>query len=216
MTQPIRILITDDHKIVRKGLRAMLESEPDFDVVGEASNGDEAVSQVRALQPDVILMDLLMPHKDGLQAILEIKQEYPDARILVLTSFIDDEKIIKAVKAGALGYLPKDTSPANLFSAIQTVFEGGASLDPIVALKLMQGLHGDQEKEPLTSRESEVLQLVAQGISNREVAAKLVISERTVGTHVSSILSKLNLSNRVQLTLYALRMGMVSKDDEYP
>ena len=115
MTQPIRILITDDHKIVRKGLRAMLESEPDFDVVGEASNGDEAVSQVRALQPDVILLDLLMPHKDGLQAILEIKQEYPDARILVLTSFIDDEKIIKAVNAKAFYKANLDQFPTRLF-----------------------------------------------------------------------------------------------------
>ena len=206
--QPICILIVDDHKIVRKGLRAMLESEAEFEVVGEAANGSEAVSQVQALKPDVILMDLIMPHSDGLEAIIEIKQKNPQSNIMVLTSFVDDEKIIKAIKAGALGYLPKDVSPEVLFEGIRMVQRGEPYLAPIAAHKLITGLH-DSTIESLTSREIEVLKLVAQGLTNKEIAKELVISERTVGTHVSAILGKLSLSNRVHLALYAIRKGWV-------
>lgn len=210
MTQPIRILIVDDHKIVRKGLRAMLDSETGFDVIGEATNGREAISQVREMKPDVILMDLVMPQTDidGQEAIKKIKKEHTQTHVLVLTSFIDDEKIIKAIKAGALGYLPKDTSPETLFEGIRTVQRGEPFLAPVAALKLVQGLHDDQE-DHLTPREMEVLKQVACGLTNQEIASELVISERTVGTHVSAMLGKLHLSNRVQLALYAIRKNLV-------
>ena len=204
--QPVRILIVDDHEIVRKGLRAMLESELDFKVVGEAANGSEAVFQAQEVKPDVILMDLMMPHSDGLEAINEIKQKNPRSNIMVLTSFVDDEKTIKAIKAGALGYLLKDVSPEVLFEGIRMVQKGEPYLDPIAERKLIRGLR-DPNLGYLTPREIEVLKLVAQGMTNKEIALELVISERTVGTHVSAMLSKLRLSNRVHLALYAIRKG---------
>jgi len=204
--QPVRILIVDDHEIVRKGLRAMLESELEFKVVGEAANGSEAVFQAQAVKPDVILMDLMMPHSDGWEAINEIKQKNPRSNIMVLTSFVDDEKTIKAIKAGALGYLLKDVSPEVLFEGIRMVQKGEPYLDPIAERKLIRGLR-DPNLGSLTPREIEVLKLVAQGMTNKEIALELVISERTVGTHVSAMLSKLRLSNRVHLALYAIRKG---------
>jgi len=214
MTEPIRILIVEDHAIVRKGLYALLDAKPGVEVIGEAANGDEAVRKARALRPDVILLDLVMPHKDGIAAIREIKQEQPDARILVLTSFAEDEKVFAAIKAGALGYLLKDSMPEELLQAIQAVREGKPSLDPMIAFKLVQELDQPSNlpptEEPLTPREAEVLELVAQGLSNREIARRLVISERTVGQHVGHILTKLHLANRTQAALYALRRGLAS------
>ncbi|MBC8263419.1 MAG: response regulator transcription factor [Anaerolineales bacterium] len=212
----IRILIADDHTIVRKGLCALIGSEPGFEVCGEAANGDEAVHKARTLKPDVILLDLVMPHKDGIAAIREIKQESPDARILVLTSFAEDKRIFGAIKAGALGYLLKDSSPDELLQAIQAVYRGEPALDSTIALKLIRELREPSDlpptEEPLTAREVEVLKLVAQGLSDQEIAAKLVVNRRTVSYHISNILTKLHLANRTQAALYALREGLAGLD----
>jgi NarL family two-component system response regulator LiaR len=215
--EPIRILITDDHAVVREGLRALIGIQPEMEVVGEAEDGNGAVEMARSLQPDVILLDLVMPNKSGIEAIQEIKGENPDAHILVLTSFADDAQVFPAIKAGALGYLLKDSSPQELLSAIRDVHHGKPSLHPNIALKVIQELNRPAQdlpptEEPLTDRELDVLSLVAKGLSNLEISEKLVISERTVGTHVSNILDKLHLANRTQAALYALRKGIASLD----
>jgi NarL family two-component system response regulator LiaR len=216
MTNTIRILIADDHAVVREGLRALIDTEPGMEVVGEAADGDEAVQKARSLQPDVILLDLVMPRKGGIEAIGEIKQDDPDARILVLTSFAEDEKVFSAVKSGALGYLLKDASPQELLHAIREVHRGEPSMQPAIAHKVMRELQRASNlpptEEPLTERELEVLRLVAQGLPNQEIAGKLFISERTVRAHVSNILSKLHLANRTQAALYAVREGLASLD----
>ena len=218
MTESIRILIADDHAIVREGLRALIDAKPDMEIVGEAADGIEAVLKTRSLQPDVILLDLVMPRMDGIEAIREIKQENPNARILVITSFAEDEKVFPAIKAGALGYLLKDSSPQELLHAIRDVYQGWSSLHPTIALKLIRELSRPSDlpptEKPLTEREVEVLRLVAQGLTNQEIAEKLVISERTVGTHVSNILEKLHLANRTQAALYALREGLASLESD--
>jgi len=217
MTKPIRIFVADDHAIIRKGIRAMLESVPDIELVGEAVNGREAVSGVAKLRPDVILMDLVMPEMDGIEAIRHIKAQQPQARILVLTTFAGEDKIFPAIKAGALGYHLKDASPEELVQAIRQVYRGQPSLHPIIARKVLQELASPAAErpptpEPLTQREVEVLQLVAQGLDNQQIADKLVISEATVRTHVSNILGKLQLASRTQAVLYALREGLASLD----
>jgi NarL family two-component system response regulator LiaR len=213
---PIRILVTDDHAVVREGLRALIGTEPGMELAGEAADGAEAVAKVRSLHPDVILLDLVMPRMGGLEAIAAIKQDDPDARILVLTSFDEDEKVFQAIKSGALGYLLKDASPHELLRAIREVHRGEPSMQPTIAHKVMRELHRTSNlpptEEPLTAREVEVLKLVAEGLSNQEIADRLVISERTVRTHVSNILSKLYLANRTQAALYALREGLASLD----
>ncbi len=213
-TDSIRILIADDHAVVREGLRALIETEPGLELVDEAEDGVEAVLKARSLQPDVILLDLVMPRLDGIAAIGEIKRENPAARILVLTSFAEEEKVFSAIKAGALGYLLKNASPERLLSAIREVHQGEPSMSPDVAIKLMRELQRASDlpptQEPLTEREVEVLKLVAQGLSNQEIAEMLVIGERTVRTHVSNILGKLHLANRTQAALYALREGLAS------
>lgn len=214
----IRVLLADDHDVVRRGLQALLETEGDIEIVGEAMDGVEAVLKARSLRPDVILLDLQMPRKNGIEVIDEIKQENPEARILVLTSFSDDEKVFSAIKAGALGYLLKETSPSELLQAVRDVYIGESSLHPAIARKLIRELNRPstlpQSDEPLTEREVEVLVNVAQGLSNQEIADHLVISERTVRTHVSNILSKLQLANRTQAALYALKEGLTSLDDK--
>jgi NarL family two-component system response regulator LiaR len=217
MTETIRILIADDHAIVREGLRALISTKPDMELVGEAADGVEAVLKARSLRPDVILLDLVMPRKDGIEAIGEIKGENPEARILVLTSFAEDHKVFPAIQAGALGYLLKDSSPQELLKAIREVYQGESSLHPTIARKLIRELHRPPgslppTEEPLTEREMEVLSLVARGLSNQEIADRLVVSERTVRTHVSNILGKLHLANRTQAALYAVREGLVSPD----
>ena len=213
MSETIRILITDDHAIVRKGLHTLVESEPGMQVVGEAADGIEAVSKARSLDPDVILMDMMMPQMDGLEAIGEIIKENPGARILVITSFAEDDKVFPAIKAGALGYLLKDSSPDELIQAIYAVHRGEPSLHPSIALKVIRELNRPSElpptEDPLTTREVEVLKLVARGLTNQEIAKTLVISERTVGNHIGNILSKLHLANRTQAALFALREGLV-------
>ncbi len=212
MSGPIRVLIADDHPVVREGLRALLETRPDLELVGQAADGLEAVEKARTLRPDVILMDVVMPRLDGIGAIQEIKRHDPSARILVLTSFAEDERIFPAIKAGALGYLLKDSAPQDLIQAIRNVYEGRASVHPTVALRLIRELNQPSglppTEEPLTAREVEILILLAKGLSNHQIAERLVISERTVSTHVSNILGKLHLANRTQAALYALREGL--------
>lgn len=210
--ESIRILIADDHAIVRKGLRTLITHEPGLELVAEASNGLEAIDLARQHQPDVILMDLVMSKMDGITAIRAIKGEFADVRILVLTSFAEDDKVFPAIKAGALGYLLKDSTPEQLIEAIREVYRGEPSLHPRIAIKVMEELNRPPDlpptNSPLTAREVEVLRLVAQGLDDREIAARLVISEWTVRTHVRNILNKLHLANRLQAALYALREGL--------
>lgn len=217
MSETIRVLIADDHTVVRGGLIALLEDVEGIEVVAEAADGQEAILKARAVKPDVILMDLAMPRKTGIEAIEEIKHENPNARIVVLTSYSDDDKVFAAIKAGALGYLLKETSTQDLLQAIRDVYHGESSLHPAIARKLIRELNRPTtlppSDEPLTDREAEVLILVARGLSNQDIADKLVISERTVRTHVSNILSKLQLANRTQAALYALKEGLTSLDE---
>jgi NarL family two-component system response regulator LiaR len=212
---PIRVLIADDHAVVRQGLRAFLDLQEDIDVVGEATNGVEAVEQTRQLLPDVVLMDLVMPEMDGIEATRKIRALSPRTQVIVLTSFAEDEKVFPSIKAGALGYLLKDVSPADLVKAIQAAHRGEAQLHPEIARKLMDEF-STRAREPipddLTARELEVLRLIARGQSNRQIAEQLVISEKTVKTHVSNILSKLHLADRTQAAIYALRKGLVPEE----
>lgn len=216
MSEPIRVFLADDHAVVREGLVALIETETDMEVVGTGENGEEAVRRVLHIQPDVTLLDLHMPRKTGLEAITEIKEALPDARILVLTSFGDDEHVFSAIKSGALGYLLKDTPPHELIRAIRNVYEGKSALHPDIALKVIRELNKPADlpptEDPLTEREVEVLKHVARGLSNDEIADTLVVSERTVRTHVSNILGKLHLANRTQAALYALREGISTLD----
>ena len=218
MEKPIRILIADDHRLVRQGIEALLTVKGGIEVVGHAENGARAVELAQSLRPDIILMDLMMPVKNGIEATREIKNDNPDARILIITSFAEDDNVYKAVKAGALGYLLKDSSPQELLQAIHDVCQGRMSLHPSIATKLMEDLNrpleGKITEEPLTDREFEVIILVAKGQSNQDIAEKLVVSERTVGAHVSNILGKLHLANRTQAALYALREGYTDLTQE--
>ncbi len=214
----IRVLVVDDHTIVRKGICALLGTRADMQVVGEASDGRQAIAQADALHPDVILMDLVMPGLDGIEAIQQIVAQHPEVRILVLTSFATDDKVFPAIKAGALGYLLKDSGPEDLVQAIRQVSRGESSLHPAIARRVLQELTHPSDRpptlDPLTEREVEVLRLIAQGLENRDIAERLVISGTTVRTHVSNILSKLHLASRTQAALYALREGLVSPDDD--
>lgn len=212
---PIRVLIVDDHTIVRKGTRALFVHIPDIEVVGEAANGLEAIDQVEALNPDVVLLDLVMPGMDGIEAIRHILAIRPNVRILALTSFASDDKVFPAIKAGALGYLLKDANTDELIEAVRQVFRGEPSLHPVIARKMLKELSKPpgEKQVPLTDREVDVLKLVAKGMSNEAIAQELAIAEVTVRTHVSNILSKLRVSNRVQATLYALHEGLVSLDE---
>jgi NarL family two-component system response regulator LiaR len=216
-TEPIRILIADDHPIVRDGLRTLIATEPGLELVGEATNGVEAVAMAKTSQPDVILMDLVMPVKNGNEAIGEIKRDNPQVSILVLTSFSEEDKVFPAIRAGALGYILKDTTPQQLIQAIYDVHRGEASLHPSIALQLIRELNQPSDlplaADPLTESELEVLRLLAQGLTNQEIAERLVRSEWTIRTHVRNILSKLHLANRTQAALYALREGLAKFDD---
>lgn len=216
MENEIRILICDDHAVVREGLRALITTEPDMIIVGEATDGANAIAAFRELRPDVALLDMVMPRMDGVETLKVILSEFPGARILILTSFSDDDMVFPAIKAGALGYLLKDSMPEELIRAIRSVNRGEASLHPSIARRLIQELTQPTSlpptQEPLTEREMEVLRLVAKGYSNEEIGDSLVVSERTARGHVSSILSKLHLANRTQAALYALREGIADLD----
>src|SRR4051812_10895713 len=216
MEGPIRILIADDHAVVRVGLRALVSSEQDIQVVGEAAEGNSAVAQARALQPDVLLLDLMMPGKHGVQVIEELTEAAPQVRVLVLTTFVDDEQLFPALRAGAVGYLLKESRPAELIQAIRDVAEGKPALDASIARRVLQGLAQPPSApatEALTEREADVIVLVAEGRSNKEIASRLNLSERTVRSHVSRILAKLDLSSRTQAALYALQTGIAPGKD---
>lgn len=216
MSKSIKLLICDDHAVVRRGLRSLVGVKPEMELVGEATDGEEAVEMVKKLKPDVIIMDLIMPRKDGISAINEIKKKNQDAKILVLTSFSDDKNVFSAIKAGASGYLLKDSSPEELLQAINDVHEGKSSLHPVIAQKVIHEMHQPSDlpptDEPLSEREVEVLRNVAQGMSNQEIAKTLKIKEGTVRIHVGNILNKLQLANRTQAALYALREGLAELD----
>ncbi len=212
MTDKIRILIADDHKVVRDGLKVFLGPQANLEVVGEARDGAEAASLAECLRPEIILMDLIMPGMDGIEATRMIRQKNLPCQVIVLTSSAEDESVIAAVRAGAMGYLLKDASPEELRAAIQDVYAGGSALPPHIASKVLRELNRPESKpaasSALTGREIEVLKMVAYGQTNQEIANRLVISVWTVRTHLTSILTKLHLENRTQAALFALREGL--------
>jgi two-component system, NarL family, response regulator LiaR len=207
----IRIVIADDHGVVRQGLKMFLGLDPELEVVGEASNGAEALKLAGELQPDVVLMDLLMPVMDGITAIGKIRQQYPDVEVLALTSVLEDASVVGAVRAGAIGYLLKDTQADELRKAIKAAAEGQVQLAPQAAARLLREVRMPESPEALTDRETEVLKLLAEGQANKEIARSLTIGEKTVKTHVSNILGKLGVQSRTQAALYAVRIGLVSE-----
>ena len=210
---PIRLLITDDHDVVRQGLRFYLRRDPEIEIVGEAADGEEAIKMARDLRPDVVLMDLLMPRMDGIEATERIRAELPDVEVVALTSVLEDAAVTGAIKAGAIGYLLKDTKAEELSAAIKGAAAGQVQLAPEATARLMREVRVPERPEELTERETEVLVGVAQGRANKEIARKLYVEERTVKAHVSSIQRKLSLKSRTQAALYAVRTGLVSLDD---
>ncbi|MCC7205814.1 MAG: response regulator transcription factor [Anaerolineae bacterium] len=214
MNGPIRILIADDHPVVRDGLAAILSTQPDFEIAGEASTGAELVEKARALRPAVILTDLEMPELDGVEAIRQVRAADPDVRILVLTAFDSDDRIVGAIRAGAHGYLLKGAPRTEIFNAIRVVNGGGTLLQPVVVSQLMQRIQAGDEPpgELLTKRELEVLQLLGQGLLNKEIAERLHISERTVKFHMSAVLGKLGAGNRTEAVRRAVQQGLISLD----
>jgi NarL family two-component system response regulator LiaR len=211
----IRVLIADDHAVVRRGLRTFLELQEEIEVVGEAEDGEEAIAAVEELAPDVVLMDLVMPRVDGIEAIRQIRERRPATRVIALTSFLDDDKLFPAVRAGAAGYLLKDVQPQELVSAIRTVHGGESLLHPAAASRLMAQVASDgTPADPaslLTPREREVLVLLARGQPNKVIARELGVSEKTVKTHVSNLLGKLGVTDRTQAALFAVREGLVPR-----
>jgi len=207
----IRILLVDDHTVVRQGLRMFLSLDTELEIVGEASNGQEAIEMVKTLQPDVVLMDLLMPVMDGISAIQVIRRDYPDSEVIALTSVLEDASVVNAVRAGAIGYLLKDTQADELCRAIKAAAAGQVQLSPRAAERLMREIRAPESPEKLTERETEVLRLLALGKANKEIASEMYISETTVKTHVSNILMKLGVPSRTQAALYAVRIGLVSR-----
>jgi two-component system, NarL family, response regulator LiaR len=205
----IRILIADDHSVVRQGLLMFLSLDPELEVVAEAEDGLEAVALARRHRPDIVLMDLIMPEMDGISATAVIRKELPDTEVIALTSIFEDEKVIGAVRAGAIGFLLKDTKGPELCRAIHAAAAGQVQLAPQAAARLLREVREPEMPEPLTERETDVLRLLAQGLSNKEIGQELVIGERTVKTHVSNILAKLNVASRTQAALHAIRIGLV-------
>jgi NarL family two-component system response regulator LiaR len=209
---PIRILIVDDHSVVRQGLQMFLALDPEIEVVGEVSNGAEAVEFVKKLKPDVVLMDLLMPVMDGIEATKIIRRDQPDTEVIALTSVLEDNAVVGAIRAGAIGYLLKDTEADELVRAIKAAAAGQVQLSPKAAERLMREVRAPESPEKLTERETDVLRLLAEGKANKEIARDLTISETTVKTHVSNILMKLDVPSRTQAALYAVRIGLVSEE----
>jgi DNA-binding NarL/FixJ family response regulator len=208
----IRVLIVDDHHVVRQGLRMYLALDSDLEVVGEATNGAEALQAAREMMPDVVLIDLLMPVMDGIAATEAIRRELPEVEVIALTSVLEDSAVYGAMRAGAIGYLLKDTRADELCRAIKAAAAGQVQLSAQVAARLVREIPAPQDPDPLTDREIEVLRQLAQGKSNKEIAAALVIAEKTVRTHVSNILAKLGVASRTQAALHAVRSGLVSLD----
>ena len=218
MSEDIRVLIVDDHAVVREGLQALIGYEPGMTVVGEAEDGIEAMVKARGNKPDVVLLDLMMPRQDGLETINQLQTELPEVRILVLTSYSEDDKVFTAIKAGALGYLLKNSAPDELLRAIREVSQGQSSLHPVIARKLVREISQPSSlplsEDPLTQREMDVLKLVAKGMGNQEIGEDLFISVETVRTHVSNILGKLHVANRTQAALFALREGIADLEED--
>ena len=218
MTDPITVLIVDDHKLVRRGIEAFLETQSDITVVGETDSGTEATQLAAEHAPDVILMDLVMPEMDGVEATRRVKQVSPRTQIIVLTSYYQDEFIFPAIRAGALSYLLKDAEPEELADAVRKAAQGEAVLHPRVAARVVQELHGARRDRPnafteLSDRELEVLRLIADGMNNADISERLIISEKTVKSHVSNILSKLHLADRTQAAVFAWREGVVRPNE---
>lgn len=211
---PIKLLIVDDHAVVRQGLRMYLSMDPDFEIIGEGMNGEQAIQLVEQLQPDVVLMDLLMPAMDGVTAIGIIKRQHPDIEIIALTSVLEDNAVVGAIRAGAIGYLLKDTDMPELVTAIKAAAEGQVQLSPRAAARLMREIRAPESPEKLTEREVDVLRLLAQGKANKEIAYALGIGAKTVKSHVSSILAKLGVASRTQAALYAASIGLVELSSE--
>jgi DNA-binding NarL/FixJ family response regulator len=208
----IRILIVDDHAVVRQGLRMFLALDPDLEIVGEAGDGAEAVEQARRLEPDVVLMDLLMPKMDGVAATAAIRRDLPGVEVIALTSVLEDASVVGAIRAGAMGYLLKDTQADDLRTAIKAAAAGQVQLSPQAAARLLREVRAPESPEALTERETEVLRLVARGKANKEIARSLDIGEQTVKTHVGHILAKLGVESRTQAALHAVRIGLVADD----
>ncbi len=220
----IRVLVVDDHAIVRQGLRMFIDLQSDMEVVGEGTNGIEAVDLARRTQPDIVLLDLVMPEMDGIQATSKIIEFCPNSRVIILTSFSEEDKVIPAIRAGAQGYLLKDIQPNDLVQAVRESYQGKAQLHPDVTRRLMKAVSSNapaqevkltltnNDLQVLTEREREVLDLIARGLSNREIAEQMVISEKTVKTHVSNLLDKLGLEDRTRAAIWALKHGLGSKD----
>jgi two-component system, NarL family, response regulator LiaR len=213
VAEPIRVLLVDDHAVVREGLRAFLELQEGIAVVGEAADGIEAIEGATRLRPDVILMDLVMPELDGVSAMRSLRQRLPEARVIVLTSFLDDDKLLPALRAGAAGYLLKNAEPQEVARAIRAASAGQALIDPVVAARLVETLaaaDGENPLDRLTPREREVLVLIGRGFPNKLIARELDVSEKTVKTHVGHVLAKLGVSDRTQAAVFAVRSGLVS------
>jgi DNA-binding NarL/FixJ family response regulator len=207
----IRVLIVDDHAVVREGLRTFLELQDGIAVAGEAADGEQAIMQAEALLPDVVLMDLVMPRLDGVGAMRELRRRLPQTRVIVLTSFAEDERLLPAIQAGAAGYLLKNVAPAELARAVRAAHAGEALLDPVIAARLVDAIAqpaGEPAPERLTAREQEVLALIARGYSNKRIARELGIAEKTVKTHVGHVLAKLGVTDRTQAAVHAVRMGL--------
>lgn len=209
----VRIVMADDHHVVREALRMLLDLDPELEVVGEAADGDQALRLARELRPDLILMDLVMPGMDGITAIAAVREELPSTEVLALTSVLDDAAIAEAIRAGAIGYLLKDTQAAALGPAVKAAAEGQVQLSPQVAASLARRAAAPKEQKPLSEREMDVLRLVARGKTNKEIARELRLGGETVKTHVSNILTKLGVQGRTQAALQAVRMGLVQADD---
>ncbi len=205
----IRIVVTDDHAVVRQGLRMFLELDPELEVVGEAANGAEAIALAKELAPDVVLMDLLMPVMDGITAIGRLREETPEVEVIALTSVLEDASVVGAVRAGATGYLLKDTNADELRRAVKAAAAGQVQLSPEAATRLMREVRAPEKPETLTERETDVLRLLAEGQANKEIARELGIGEKTVKTHVSSILAKLGVQSRTQAVLHAMKAGLI-------